>query len=127
MQWGWYLANDMQFYVIAPIILFTAYRYCELEELPRSIFTTCNFTHKVTRAIWIVTLIHLKIRGETTVNMAASRVTYELCSSFIYLFICFLIYLFIYLIIYLFNYLFIYLFIHSFVDLFNYLVRQVVS
>jgi len=27
MQWGWYLANDMQFYVIAPIILFTAYRF----------------------------------------------------------------------------------------------------
>ena len=26
--WGWYLANDMQFYIIAPAILFTAYRYC---------------------------------------------------------------------------------------------------
>jgi len=25
--WAWYLANDMQFYIIAPAILFTAYRY----------------------------------------------------------------------------------------------------
>ncbi len=24
--WAWYLANDMQFYIIAPAILFTAYR-----------------------------------------------------------------------------------------------------
>ena len=27
MGWAWYLANDMQFYIIAPAILFTAYRY----------------------------------------------------------------------------------------------------
>ncbi|KAJ7323148.1 hypothetical protein OS493_032152 [Desmophyllum pertusum] len=27
MLWTWYLANDMQFYIIAPAILFTAYRF----------------------------------------------------------------------------------------------------
>ena len=27
MLWGWYLANDMQFYIISPAILLTAYRY----------------------------------------------------------------------------------------------------
>ena len=27
MGWAWYLANEMQFYIIAPAILFTAYRY----------------------------------------------------------------------------------------------------
>ncbi|XP_020606704.1 nose resistant to fluoxetine protein 6-like [Orbicella faveolata] len=27
MGWAWYLANDMQFYIIAPAILFTAYRF----------------------------------------------------------------------------------------------------
>jgi len=27
MGWGWYLANDMQFYIIAPAILFMAYRF----------------------------------------------------------------------------------------------------
>lgn len=32
MLWTWYLANDMQFYIIAPAILFTAYRY-ELKML----------------------------------------------------------------------------------------------
>ena len=26
MEWTWYLANDMQFYIIAPAILFMAYR-----------------------------------------------------------------------------------------------------
>ena len=25
--WAWYLANDMQFHIIAPAILFVAYRY----------------------------------------------------------------------------------------------------
>ena len=25
--WAWYLANDTQFYIIAPAILFVAYRY----------------------------------------------------------------------------------------------------
>ena len=29
MGWTWYQANDMQFYIIAPAILFTAYRYRE--------------------------------------------------------------------------------------------------
>lgn len=27
MGWSWYLANDMQFYIISPAILFTAYRF----------------------------------------------------------------------------------------------------
>ncbi|XP_020624606.1 O-acyltransferase like protein-like isoform X2 [Orbicella faveolata] len=27
MLWGWYLANDMQFYIISPAILLTAYRF----------------------------------------------------------------------------------------------------
>ena len=27
MMWSWYLANDMQFYTIAPVILFIAYWY----------------------------------------------------------------------------------------------------
>ena len=31
MLWGWYLANDMQFYIISPAILFTAYRYEMIE------------------------------------------------------------------------------------------------
>lgn len=27
MMWSWYLASDMQFYTIAPVILFIAYWY----------------------------------------------------------------------------------------------------
>ena len=42
MPWAWYLANDMQFYVIAPAIIFTAYRYC-LDPVLRPIKTLSTF------------------------------------------------------------------------------------
>ncbi|GBO23348.1 hypothetical protein AVEN_29625-1, partial [Araneus ventricosus] len=47
MEWSWYLANDMQFYVISPLFLITLWRWPKdgysLLGLFFCITFTCNF------------------------------------------------------------------------------------
>ena len=44
MGWSWYLANDMQFYIIAPLMLITAYHYLPVGAVIAAAFICSGFT-----------------------------------------------------------------------------------
>jgi len=41
--WSWYLANDMQFYVISPILLITAYKIFPVSLILNGVLMACGF------------------------------------------------------------------------------------
>lgn len=44
MAWGWYLANDMQFYIIAPLIIVPFYYLLPLGLTVAGVLLTCSFS-----------------------------------------------------------------------------------